>query len=165
MSWCEKMSSETVPGLMTPGPPDGARHASSAFPVRVLLSRGAASGQRFQSNQSNLFLLPPECRCEEKGMLSATKNHLAKELFHDTSSTSHDRGHVGAPGGEADVAERLQALSFRCGNWPVPVAAKSGATSPWTSADSDVLPQEKLRKRHASSPSRLRWAVLAITRR
>jgi hypothetical protein len=26
-------------------------------------------------------------------MLSATKNHLAKELFHDTSSTSHDRGH------------------------------------------------------------------------
>jgi hypothetical protein len=98
MSWCEKMSLETVPGLMTPGHlmAHGTRQAPSKF---VSFSREEpASEQRFQSNQSNLSLLPPECRCKEKGMLSATKNHLAKELFHDTSSTSHDRGHVGAPG-------------------------------------------------------------------
>ena len=94
----EDVIGETVPGLMTPGHlmAHGTRQAPSQF---VSCSREEpASEQRFQSNQSDLSLLPPECRCEEKGMLSATKNHLAKELFHDTSSTSHDRGHVGAPG-------------------------------------------------------------------
>jgi hypothetical protein len=40
-------------------------------------------------------LLPPERRCKEKGMLSATQTQLAKELSNDTASTSHDRGHAG----------------------------------------------------------------------
>jgi hypothetical protein len=33
--------------------------------------------------------------CEEKGMLSATQTHLAKEPSNDTASTTHDRGHAG----------------------------------------------------------------------
>jgi hypothetical protein len=38
---------------------------------------------------------PQHRRCKEKGMLSATQTHLAKELSNDTASTSHDRGHAG----------------------------------------------------------------------
>src|ERR1700730_13903702 len=56
------------------------------------------SGSRFREQpgfQSNPSLLPPERRCEEKGMLSATQTHLAKELSNDTTSTTHDRGHAG----------------------------------------------------------------------
>src|SRR5271165_7133772 len=56
------------------------------------------SGSRFREQprfQSNPSLLPPERRCEEKGMLSATQTHLAKEPSNDTASTSHDRGHAG----------------------------------------------------------------------
>src|SRR6202023_2513078 len=45
--------------------------------------------------QSNPSLLQPERHCEEKGMLSATQTHLAKELSNDTASTTHDRGHAG----------------------------------------------------------------------
>jgi hypothetical protein len=48
------------------------------------LNRGAVfSGPRFREQrlQSHLSVLPPERRCEEKGMFSATKTHLAKELF------------------------------------------------------------------------------------
>jgi hypothetical protein len=33
--------------------------------------------------------------CEERAMLFAAQTHLAKELFHDTSSTTHDRRHAG----------------------------------------------------------------------
>src|SRR4029077_21284193 len=56
------------------------------------------SGSRFPEQpgfQSNPSLLPPERRCEEMGMLSATQTNLAKELTNDTASTSHDRGHAG----------------------------------------------------------------------
>jgi Phage integrase, N-terminal SAM-like domain len=48
------------------------------------------SGSRFREQpgfQSNPSLLPPERRCEEKAMLSATQTHLAKELSNDTVST------------------------------------------------------------------------------
>jgi len=58
--------------------------------------RAVCSGPRFREQpareqrfQSNLTLLAPERRREEKGMLSAIQTHLAKELFHDTSSTTH----------------------------------------------------------------------------
>src|SRR5271165_2159834 len=60
--------------------------------------RAVSSGTRFRevpAFESNPSLLPPERTCEEKGMLSATQTHLAKELFHDTTSTTHDRGHAG----------------------------------------------------------------------
>src|ERR1700730_8843839 len=60
--------------------------------------RAVCSGPRFREQpgfQSNPSLLPPERHCEEKGMLSATQTHLAKELSNDTASTTHDRGHAG----------------------------------------------------------------------
>jgi hypothetical protein len=45
--------------------------------------RAVCSGSRFREQrfQSNLSLLPPERRCEEKGMLSVTKTHQRKGAF------------------------------------------------------------------------------------
>src|ERR1700730_14999655 len=62
--------------------------------TRFAVCSGSRCRER-QGFQSTPSLLPPERRCEEKGMLSATQTHLAKELSNDTASTTHDRGHAG----------------------------------------------------------------------
>jgi hypothetical protein len=74
------------------------RYSVSGIPVLGLNGRAVCSGTRFREQpgfQSNPSVLPPERRYEEKGMLSATQTHLAKELSNDTASTTHDRGHAG----------------------------------------------------------------------
>src|SRR5215472_5859943 len=83
-------------------PPTTRNIPELGIPESGLNRRAVYSGPRFREQpareqrfQSNLTLLAPERRCEEKGMLSAIQTHLAKELFHDTSSTTHDRGHAG----------------------------------------------------------------------
>ena len=73
-------------------------HAACGMTPIGLNRRAVCSGPCFREQpgfQSNPSVLPPERRCEEKGMLSATQTHLAKELSNDTASTSHDRGHAG----------------------------------------------------------------------
>ncbi len=78
--------------------PEHIHPARSAFYRTRHLQKGlnrfaVCSGSRFREQpgfQSSPSLLPPERLCEEKGMLSATQTHLAKELSNDTASTTHD---------------------------------------------------------------------------
>src|ERR1700757_3326995 len=82
---------------------EGKCHTTRHNPVPGIVPTGlnrfaVCSGSRFREQpgfQSNPSLLPPERRCEEEGMLSATQTHLAKELSNDTASTTPDRGHAG----------------------------------------------------------------------
>jgi hypothetical protein len=72
-----------------------------------------------------------------------------------------------APRGDAvkgDQSPEKLATFVALKRWKEPIHMKSGATLPWTSADSDGFAW-KAPEGHASSPSRLRWAVLASTRR
>jgi hypothetical protein len=60
------------------------RYSVNGIPVLGLNRRAVCSGTRFREQpgfQSNPSVLPPERRCEEKGMLSATQTHQCKGAF------------------------------------------------------------------------------------
>ena len=106
-----------------------------------LIRFAVCSGSRFPEQpgfQSNPSLLPPERRCEEKGMLSATQTHLAKEL--------RSQGEI--------ISDDLLAMSRR----------SAGSTSPSTAITFGPQIRSKMtsghcgiRAQHSSTPLGVRF--------